>query len=50
MGNAMHDNLVIKAQTMSLAEQERDEQIYLEIATLKDENSVLKDKVKLLTK
>jgi len=30
---------------MSRADQDRDEQIYLEMATLKDENLILKDKI-----
>jgi hypothetical protein len=42
--------MIIRSQTQSKADQERDEQIYLEMATLKDENVVLKDKVQLLTK
>jgi len=37
--------MIIKSQAQSKADQERDEQIYIEMATLKDENVVLKDKV-----
>ena len=46
----MHDKIVVSAQTLSMKDAERDEQTYLEIATLKDENIHLKEQVKTLAK
>ena len=48
MEDAMHDKIIVSAQTISMKDAERDEQIYQEMATLKDENSVLKEKIESL--
>ena len=44
----MHDKIVVSAQTLSMKDAERDEQTYQEIATLRDENIILKEQVKSL--
>ena len=44
----MHDKIVISAQTLSMKDAERDEQTYQEIATLRDENIILKEQIKSL--
>ena len=45
----MQERVIIQAKTLSMQEQERDNQIYEEMSTLRDENSVLKEQIESLT-